>query len=191
MPPRAPARERILTAAAGRFYADGIAATGIDAVIADAGVAKASLYNNFANKSALVEAYIEARHREWMELHRLRAAQATTPTDRVLAVFDAYLDHAQGAYRNGFRGCGLLNAAGELAADDPARAAVTKHKAEVQCILRSALCDLTDPDTAEGLTEHMAFLLEGSMSLAGLERSPEGIVHARALAVQLMEGLSR
>ncbi|WP_342453279.1 MULTISPECIES: hypothetical protein [Kocuria] len=67
---------------------------------------------------------------------------------------------------------------------------MTKHKAEVQSILRSALCDLTDPDTAEGLTEHMAFLLEGSMSLAGLERSPERIVHARALAVQLMEGLS-
>lgn len=187
MSPRTPARDRILEAAAGRFYADGIAATGIDTVIADAGVAKASLYNNFANKSALVEAYIEARHQEWMELHQQRAARAGTPVECVLAVFDAYLDHAQGAYRNGFRGCGLLNAAGELPAEDPARAVVAKHKAAVQALLRDGLRQLTNDDDAEVLTEHLAFLLEGSMSLAGLERSPERISRARTLAAQLLE----
>ena len=50
------ARRRILDAALKRYYADGIAATGIDTVTAEAGVAKMSLYNNFASKAALVEA---------------------------------------------------------------------------------------------------------------------------------------
>lgn len=148
-----------------------------------------SLYNNFDGKSALVEAYIDVRHHEWMDLHRLRAATATTPRDRVLAVFDAYLDHAKGDYERGFRGCGLLNAAGELTADDPARAAVLRHKTEVQALLRAALREMTDDARAEALTEHMAFLLEGSMSLAGLERTEDRIVHARALAEGLVDAL--
>ncbi|MDO5618165.1 TetR/AcrR family transcriptional regulator [Kocuria sp.] len=191
MPPRTPARERILSAAARCFYAHGIAATGIDTVIAEAGVAKMSLYNNFANKSALVEGYIDARHQEWMDLHRLRAADAHSPQERVLAVFDAYLDHAQGAYQNGFRGCGLLNAAGELPVGDPARAAVARHKAEVQAIVITALRELVDETSATQLTEHLAFLLEGSMSLAGLEGSPDRILHARTLAQALLNGLQR
>lgn len=146
-----------------------------------------SLYNNFANKSALVAAYIDVRHQEWMDLHRLRAAQATTPRERVLAVFDAYLDHARGSYDNGFRGCGLLNAAGELTVHDPARAAVRRHKSEVQAILRTALREITDEAEAEKLTEHLAFLLEGSMSLAGLEGDEERIVRARTLAQGLVD----
>ncbi|NUS26851.1 MAG: TetR/AcrR family transcriptional regulator, partial [Streptomyces sp.] len=40
------ARARLLEAAARRFYADGVSATGIDAITAEAGVAKMSLYNN-------------------------------------------------------------------------------------------------------------------------------------------------
>ena len=47
---KAPARERLLKAAADLFYRDGVGATGIDAITARAGVAKMSLYNNFASK---------------------------------------------------------------------------------------------------------------------------------------------
>ena len=90
-----PARDRLLQAAAELFYADGMAATGIDAIIARAGVAKMSLYNNFESKDALTAAYLDARHEEWLALYRARLAQASGPTAAVLAVFDAYLDHAE------------------------------------------------------------------------------------------------
>ncbi|MCQ6294631.1 TetR/AcrR family transcriptional regulator, partial [Bacillus cereus] len=86
--------EKLLQAAATRFYDRGITATGIATIIAEAGVAKKSLYNNFASKADLVDAYIEERHQEWLDLHAVRSAAAATPADRVLAVFDAYLDHA-------------------------------------------------------------------------------------------------
>src|SRR5690349_24726587 len=88
------ARKRILEAASRRFYVEGIAATGIGAVTADAGVAKMSLYNNFASKSALVTASLEARHAEWIALYARRATRAADPITRVLAVFDAYADQA-------------------------------------------------------------------------------------------------
>jgi len=125
---RGRARQQLLEAAARRFYADGVAATGIDTITAEAGVAKMSLYNNFASKADLVRAYLEARHEEWLGLYRRRLDQADVPREGVLAVCDAYADHAEQAYEHGFRGCGLLNAAAELPAGDPGRAVVRAHK---------------------------------------------------------------
>lgn len=173
------ARDRLLTAAARLFYDRGIAATGIDAIIAEAGVAKMSLYNTFGSKSALVAAYLEARHQEWLGLYAARVAALAEDDHRgrVLAVFDAYADHAGSAHEHGFRGCGLLNAAAELPAGDPGRAAVRRHKEQVEAILATH---------AGPLAEHLSFLLEGSMARAGLEGGPERIAHARALAAALL-----
>lgn len=183
---RVSARERILAAAARRFYADGIAATGIDTITAEAGVAKMSLYNNFASKAALVEAYVDARHDEWLGLCLARSAAASSPAERVLAVFDAYLDHAAAAYDHGFRGCGLLNAAAELGTDDPARAAVRRHKEEVEVILAERLAEAAGPERAVGLAEHLSFLLEGAVARAGLEGGDTRLVRARAIAADLL-----
>ena len=101
------ARERLLNAAAALFYNDGIAATGIDAITHRAGVAKQSLYNNFASKADLVAAYIDARHQEWLELYAARVEHAADAKQRILAVFDAYADHADMAYERGRRHMGL------------------------------------------------------------------------------------
>src|SRR4051795_9294198 len=98
------ARERLLDAAGRLFYADGIAATGINAITAAAGVARMSLYNNFSSKEELMLAYIQARHQEWLDLYRARARRAGGPEDGVVAVFDTYLDHAELGYEHGFRG---------------------------------------------------------------------------------------
>lgn len=103
--PTPPARDRLLNAAAALFYTDGIAATGIDTITHRAGVAKQSLYNNFASKAELVEAYIEARHAAWRALYKSREALSDGPKGKILAVFDAYGDHAEFAYDRGFRGC--------------------------------------------------------------------------------------
>ena len=55
------ARQKILDASAHLFYT-----RGIDAIIADAGVAKQSLYNNFSSKEELESAYIKVRHQQWL-----------------------------------------------------------------------------------------------------------------------------
>ncbi len=141
LPARRPARQLLLEAAARLFYAQGVGATGIDTITTAAGVAKKSLYNNFASKADLVAAYLEARHEEWLELYRDRVAIAATPAERVLAVFDAYLDHANFAYEHGFRGCGLLNASAELPVGHPGRLAVRQHKEEVEHLLATHLAD--------------------------------------------------
>lgn len=188
---RGRARQQLLEAAARRFYADGLAATGIDTITAEAGVAKMSLYNNFSSKADLIRAYLEARHEEWLALYRRRLERAAGPRERVLAVFDAYTDHAALAYEHGFRGCGLLNAAAELPAGDPGRAVVRAHKEEVEALLAGHLEDLLPgrPGQARAMAEHLAFLLEGAMARAGLEGHDVRLEHARWIASGLLEAL--
>jgi AcrR family transcriptional regulator len=182
-------RERLLDAAAELFYSQGVIATGIDAITARAGVAKMSLYNNFSSKSELVSAYIQRRHAEWQSLYRARVALAKTPKERVLAVFDSYVDHAALAYGWGFRGCGLLNAAAELPVGDPGRAAVGAQEDEAERLFKKHLRDIRPKsDTAIGETAgHLSFLLEGAMQRAGLDGHDARLKQARKIAVSILE----
>ncbi|MFF8847994.1 TetR/AcrR family transcriptional regulator [Streptomyces sp. NPDC015127] len=190
-PRRGTAREKLLAAAARRFYADGVAATGIDTITAEAGVAKMSLYNNFSSKAELVMAYLDARHEEWLGLYRRRLEGAQDGRGGVLAVFDAYADHAAFAYEHGFRGCGLLNAAAELPAGDEGRAMVRRHKEEVEGLLAGHLDQLLPgrPEEARAMAEHLSFLLEGATARAGLEGAGTRLEHARAMAADLLDRL--
>ena len=190
-PLRGHAREALIEAASRRFYADGLAGTGIDAITAEAGVAKKSLYNNFSSKAELVTAYLNTRHEEWMGLYRKRLESAAGPKGRVLAVFDAYADHAGLAYEHGFRGCGLMNAAAELPAGDSGREVVRRHKEEVEGLLSGHLGELLPdaPKQAAPLARHLAYLLEGSMVRAGLEGNDSCVKEARKIASGLIGNL--
>jgi AcrR family transcriptional regulator len=191
VPTRKSARGLLLAAAARLFYAQGVGATGIDAITAEAGVAKKSLYNNFSSKSELVGAYLENRHEEWLGLYRARVDTAPGPRERVLAIFDAYLDHAHFSYEHGFRGCGLLNAAAELPAGSPGRLAVRRHKEEVEDLLAAHLAELLpgQDERATRLASHLAFLLEGAMVRAGLEGGDVRLLQGRTIAAQMMDEL--
>lgn len=186
---RGSARERLLAAAADCFYNHGVNGTGIDAITAAAGVAKMSLYNNFDSKDDLVLAYLQARHEEWLDLYHRRLATADDARAGIVAVFDAYIDHAEMAYQHGFRGCGLLNAAAELPAGAPGRAVVRRHKEDVEALLAAHLADLDTvaPQRVATLAEQLSFILEGAVARAGLEGSAELLHHARDLALQIVD----
>ena len=188
---KASAHDRLMQAASILFYNHGIGGTGIDAIVQRAGVAKKSLYNNFASKADLVNQYLQARHAEWLGLYELRLAQAGDPGQRILAVFDAYQDHAEYAYERGFRGCGLLNAAAELEVGDAGRAAVRGHKEQVESLVAQHLAELLpdDPDRVASLAAHISFLLEGAMARAGLEGSSKQVLIARGIVSDMLKGL--
>lgn len=186
MNPVAPARDRLLEAAHELFYAHGVTATGIDAITARAGVARKSLYNNFASKDALVAAYLEDRHEQWLARFAARKEQAESAAERALAVFDAYVDHAEAEHLEGFRGCGLLNAAAELPAGALGREAVRHHKEQVENLLCEALAEIMREEEARQLAEHLSFVLEGAVSRAGLEGTADRLRRAREIAEGLV-----
>lgn len=182
------ARQKILDAAATLFYNDGITATGINTVTAKADVAKMSLYNNFSSKGELVDAYIAARHQEWLDLYQKRLEKTKTAKEAILAVFDAYQDHAEFAYEKGFRGCGLLNAAAEFPANSSGRNAVRQHKEQVEAIVAEHLNHLLkDSQRVSYIASQLAFLLEGSMARAGLEGSSRQLQLVRQMAEDILD----
>ena len=182
------AKQKILNAASVLFYNDGIHNTGINSITDKANVAKMSLYNNFPTKSDLITCYIEARHQEWLDLYEKRKAQVQNPLDGILAVFDAYQDHAEYAYEKGFRGCGLLNAAAEFPAHSPERLAIKYHKDEIEHILASHLKQmLNNPQRVQELALFISFILEGSIVRAGLESSSKKVLAAKRMVQSMLE----
>lgn len=119
-------RERILLAAHELFYREGIRATGIDRVIAESGVAKATFYRYFPSKDDLIRDFLEYRHRRWMAwfvdaLQRHGGGvKALAPTLR-----EWFTDQ-------GFRGCAFINSVGELGGTMPEVVEITRrHKQEM------------------------------------------------------------
>ncbi|WP_336943865.1 TetR/AcrR family transcriptional regulator [Acinetobacter modestus] len=182
------AKQKILDAASILFYNDGITNTGINSITDKAKVAKMSLYNNFPTKSDLITCYIEARHQEWLDLYEKRKVQIKTPMDGILAIFDAYQEHAEFAYEKGFRGCGLLNAAAEFPAHSPERLAVKNHKDEIENIVAGHLSQLfKEPQKIQQLALLISFILEGSIARAGLESSSKKVFAAKQMVQNLLE----
>ncbi|MGC8510401.1 MAG: TetR/AcrR family transcriptional regulator [Acidimicrobiales bacterium] len=174
MATRPSARERLVDAASTLFYRDGINATGIDRVIARAGVAKASLYNNFTGKDELVAAYLERRLAQVARL--LDDLDAAHPAPRRV---DAFLERLEGAARRGtLRGCAFANAAVEVSADSPARAVIDRFYQRLERFFADALG--VDRD-APGVRQ-LVICYDGAMAIATARRDPSVFVSARALA---------
>ena len=84
-----PARERILKTAQRLFYRDGFRAVGIDTIIAEAGVAKMSLYRHFPSKDALIVSYLEESNRQFWDWINSATAGIEDPAAKLIAMFEA------------------------------------------------------------------------------------------------------
>src|SRR5436309_14101218 len=102
------ARERTLRTAYRLFSEHGVQAIGIDRIIAEAGIAKATLYRHFGSKEELVVAALERREalwtRGWLE-HEIER-RAGTPEARLLAIFDVFDDWFR---RDDYESCLFIN----------------------------------------------------------------------------------
>jgi AcrR family transcriptional regulator len=158
------ARERILDAAYHLFSRHGVAATGIDTILARSGAAKMSLYRHFESKDELVLAFLRRREREWT-LDWLRAeieSRSAEPEERLLAVFDVF----DGWFRApDFEGCSFINVLLESPREGPVRAAAAAHLAEIRSILAGLAQEagLADP---ERFARTWHFLMKGCIVTA-------------------------
>ncbi|RYP86694.1 TetR/AcrR family transcriptional regulator [Nocardioides guangzhouensis] len=139
------ARERLLRTAADLFYNEGIHAVGVDRVLAEAGVTRATMYRHFPGKEALVAAYLgleDATIRGYFAAAEEQSGGA--PRDLVEAVVEGI---AEDARRYHTRGCPFINAAAEYPdAGSEVRAIVRRHRDWFRATLADVL-------TAAGLPE--------------------------------------
>jgi AcrR family transcriptional regulator len=180
-------RERLLDAATELFYAEGVQSVGIDRVIAQAGVAKASLYSTFGSKEALVRAYLDRRHEELMGRLRRAAAEAEDPVGRILAVFDA---QAASFGREGFRGCAFVAASAEAPAEGQIADATAEYRQEVRDLFveLAGEAGIAEP---ERLADQLRIIYDGGSVAANLDHNPDIASSARAAARILIEAAPR
>lgn len=172
-------RDRLLDAAEELIGQQGIHATGIDTILARAGTAKMSLYNQFGSKEGLVVAMLERRGERWLDwLKTQTEARGACARARILILFDLIGEQC----RSGEVGCPFAAAAGEHA--DPAHpvhAVAVRHKAEMRRYL-AALCRAAGIADAERLARQIQLLIEGATVTALIEGCPEAAKDARAAA---------
>ena len=179
-----PARERILDAASAAFYARGIAPVGVDAVVAESGVAKATLYRHFRSKDDLVVAFLRRRDERWRDwLGAAVERLADGPAERPLCVFDAL---GEWFASEDFRGCAFINAAAEIAdPDHPARAAVRDHKRLLGDYLTGLLETAGSAEPADDAGA-LVLLVEGAIISAVIEGDAAPAGRARLAAARIL-----
>jgi AcrR family transcriptional regulator len=186
--PAAETREHVLDAAEDLFYWQGIHATGVDSIVARAGIAPTTLYRLFGSKDDLVAAYVDryaAGYRDWIE--SITANPVLPPGERILALFDALTDVTR---PETFRGCPFLMALAEY--PDPTSAAHTSAQA-VKAWVRAKLHELAvqlpqeTAATAATRADQLALIVEGLYASTAALGSDGPAAHARALAALLID----
>jgi AcrR family transcriptional regulator len=177
-------RERLLAAADQLFYEEGVHTVGIDRVIEQAGVAKASLYSAFGSKEELVVAYLQARAEERARRITERIARHDSPRARILSIFDLLGERVA---EPGFRGCAFVNASAEGPPGDSKVRRVCRGSREwLRGIFTDLARELGAPDPGL-LGRQLVLIYDGAMMGASMDRDPAIARQGRAMADALLE----
>lgn len=169
------ARDQILNTAGRLFFRSGYRAVGVDTIIAESGVAKATLYRYFASKDELIAAYLEEMDRLFWAWFNGAAGTADNPRDQMKAVFAALeiLTSSPACY-----GCPFLIAATEFPdAEHPGHQIAIRNKGSVRSRLRalSAEAGARDPEL---LGDQLLLLMDGAfmaVRLFGVHNTAERV----------------
>jgi AcrR family transcriptional regulator len=182
------ARERILDAAGCLFYEQGFRAVGIDTIIAEAGVAKMTLYSHFPSKDDLIVAYLERSDSEgWKWIEDATAGEAT-PRGKLIAMFDALSERADSA---ACLGCPVQATAAEF--PDPNHPGHRVALASKQKV-RAHLLDLAEQAglrAPEALADQLMLLMDGAYASSRMFGPGNPARHAGAAARALIEAHAR
>ncbi len=178
------ARQRILQTADRLFYQDGIRAVGIDRIIAEAAVAKMSLYKHFPSKDDLILAVLKYRDEQIVEFFRSALERhGKRSKDKLRAFFAALKEWFESP---GFRGCAFINAAVELAdVSHPGYKFVRGHKQRFAQFLRGLVEQLIGKEAAK-VAPAVGLLVEGAIVTAAIHGSSETADIARDGALKLV-----
>ena len=183
-PPNSSPRERLIQAGLKLFYRDGFHATGIDAILAEAGVAKRSLYTHFRSKEDLILAVMRRRDelfRNWLVREVEKVAQ--DPVSRLLACFDVI---GRWVKSKEFYGCACINASAEFGNhSDPIHRVAADHKAFIADYLKR-LARAAGLENPELLSQQLLLLIDGAVVVAQVTGRKDAVASAKKAAETIL-----
>lgn len=177
-------RDHLIDTAARLFEREGYHAMGIDRILAEAGVAKMTLYNHFRSKDELILAALRRRD-ERFRIWFVRAVErrAKAPRARLFAAFDAL---AEWFREPDFSGCMFINAAAEFGrAEDPIHAACAEHKRLILGYLEE-LAVAAGAAEPEELADGLMLLMEGAIVMCHVAGDAEAAAKAKRAGAVLI-----
>jgi AcrR family transcriptional regulator len=179
-------RLRLIAAADGLFYGQGIRAVGVDAVAEAAGVTKRTLYYHFASKDDLIAAYLEERDLPTLGRYQGMISEGRAPAARrIRRIFEQLGKNAEDPR---WRGCSFLRAAAEFAnlPGHPARVVAARHKRRFEAWLEEVLA-ADGFGEAAALARQLMILLDGAVAQILIHREPSYALSAADAASTLLK----
>lgn len=180
-------RDRLLDSATKLFTTEGIRVIGIDRILREADVAKASLYSLFGSKDSLVVAYMKALDDKYRAEWRDRTADMTVLDDKVLAFFDLTIEEEP---KQNFRGNHFLNAANEYPKpESESEQEIVDAALEHRRWMHQKMTELLDkkngyPSATQA--NQLLIFLDGGQAGARLVHDVASLYTARDLAKQML-----
>jgi AcrR family transcriptional regulator len=178
-------RDQLVETASNLFYRDGYHATGIDRILAEAKIAKMTLYSHFRSKEDLILAVLQKRDQSMFNsLNQFLNAKKRSPEKRLEAVFD-WLVAWTGSKE--FRGCAFLKAMAEYQSlDDPIHQTALTHRAALTAEIQhlAAAATLIRP---KNLADQLSLLFEGAIVKSHAVGQVAPAIRAREAAKTLIK----
>ncbi|GAA5544415.1 MULTISPECIES: TetR/AcrR family transcriptional regulator [Brucella] len=179
---RASIRDQILNVAGALFYKEGIRAVGVDRIIEEASVAKATLYRHFPSKEHLVAAYLSERHERVLQSLEDVLVDIPEPRHQLRIIFERLHEKADSPE---FRGCAFALAVAEHGESERVVSIAREHKRSVRDIFARILA-------AAGISEaapvaHLALLYEGALATVAVNRNPTQVLAAKDAALDVFD----
>lgn len=178
--------DKILDTAERLFYEQGFSNTGINQVIEEADIAKASLYKHFESKNDLLVAYLQRFHERWFDRLETFVNNEPDPKNKLLAVISYHQERQQ--FRQ-FGGCPFIKANEEAGMVDPRiRAEIQQAKQHVKAFIKELVIHsghrqiLTD----EELAETIFLMIEGGVVEASIFKQTDDLQFAKEIIQKLI-----
>lgn len=180
-----PRKQHLIDTAYRLFNEYGYHATGIDRILAESGVSKATLYKHFRSKDELVIAVLQQRHEQLIQALGEAIEQARgcgkSPELVIFDVLDEWFrsDH--------FFGCNFINASAEYAeAGHAIYRLAAEHKAAMQDLIESSLVEISGRRQRQLMAEQLALLVDGAIVRAHTRSDRDAALLAKKMAKQLL-----
>ncbi|MDR2121689.1 MAG: TetR/AcrR family transcriptional regulator [Flavobacteriaceae bacterium] len=170
-------RERILETASNLFHQQGYNSTGINQIIREAKVAKASFYQHFKSKDDLCVEFLNVRHKYWFEKLLKFISKSKNSKEKILHAFD-FIIHMND--KENYRGCSFLNILSEISEEQVnILTVIQSHKRDLRNFFRKLIKD-------ELLATHLYLLFESSIIESQLFKSNEIVRKSKIIINKLI-----
>lgn len=176
-------KEILLAKATELFMQGGYTAIGVDRIVAEAGVAKMTLYKYFPSKADLILAVLVQRDHAFRTSLMAAADKETTFTNKIHALF---IWHDQWFRRKDFNGCMFINAAAEYHdRKSPIHKMSAQHKQLIVDYIESIL-SASHGKRAGKLAVQINMLLDGAIDAAHVMSHMRAAIDAWEAAQRLI-----